>query len=65
MAKSLTMKEIKNQEAPQTQRLLLEAQQELQHLRSRVALSDLKNVRQIRQIRKTIARLKTHLNSLS
>ncbi len=65
MVKNLSMKEIKVQDVVQTRLLLIEAQQELQHLRSKAALNDLKNVRQIRQVRKIIARLKTYLNSLT
>jgi len=59
-----TKKEIRAFEEPQAVKELLSARQELQALRAKAAGSDLKNVRAIRAMRQSVARLATRVREL-
>ncbi len=62
--KSEQKKQLFALEAPQATEQLMAARLELQSLRAKAAGSDLKNVRAIRKVRTTIARLATRLKQL-
>ncbi len=62
MAKSLSMKEIANFDKGAAAKRLSEIKEDLQNLRFKVAANDLKNVRAIRALKQSIARLSTYLS---
>lgn len=62
MSKALTIKEIAEKGADWAKTELAENISKLKSLRFQAAASDLKNVRSIRQLRRSIARLKTFIN---
>ncbi|MFH1111544.1 MAG: 50S ribosomal protein L29 [Patescibacteria group bacterium] len=64
MAKKLTYKELTGRQAEDIKKQLTELTGDLQSLRFKVAASDLKDVRSIRKLKRTIALLKTYLNNL-
>ena len=59
----MNYKELKLKSAPELTKLLHEAKLELQTLRMKVSTKELSKVRQIRQVRKSIANILTALNS--
>jgi len=58
----LSIKDIKTLEPAALQQKLVEARAELRKLRVRVFGGELKQVRQVRKVRQTVARLMTYLN---
>jgi len=56
-------KELKNKESKDLQQLLAEYRERLRELRFKDTNKQLKNVREIRSVRKTIARILTILNN--
>ncbi|RMD58941.1 50S ribosomal protein L29 [Candidatus Parcubacteria bacterium] len=60
----MEFKDLKNKSEAELHRLLAEMREKLRELRFKDANRQLKDVREIRQIRKTIARILTLLNSL-
>lgn len=55
-------KELKNKSKEELEKIFNESCTKLQELRFKVANKQLKNVREIRDLRKTVARIKTLLN---
>lgn len=58
----MKIKELIIKNSVELERILKESQEKLRDLRFRVASRQLKNVREIRKIKKTIARILTILN---
>ena len=58
----LTMKDIRTKERPELGRLLKETQTEIRQLKVKVAAQDLKDVRALRNLRRSVARLSTRLS---
>lgn len=55
----MTIKELRQLSENELQRILAEAREKLRELRFRAARRELKNVREVREARKTIARILT------
>lgn len=60
----MKIKELKDKLKPEQEMLLKSSQEKLRELRFKVAVKQLKNVREVRNLKKTIARLLTlHKNN--
>ncbi|MDP3986557.1 MAG: 50S ribosomal protein L29 [Candidatus Veblenbacteria bacterium] len=60
----LPMKDIRTKERPELDRLLKETQIEIRQLKVKVAAQDLKDVRALRSLRRSVARLSTRLSEI-
>ena len=63
MAKSLKMKEIFNFDKAGVAKKILDLKEEMHNMKFKIAANDLKDIRQVRAIKKSIARLSTYLTS--
>ena len=59
------MDDLNNKTASELQTLLLEKQEKLRHFRFDIAGSKVRNVKEGKNLRKTIARIKTKLSELT
>lgn len=64
MADKLTPKELTGKSPEQLEKILAERREKLRHLRFQVFSKEVKNIREIRFVRREIARILTHLNAL-
>ena len=60
----MLMKDLQKKSEAELRKMLAEEQQKLYDLRLKVSVNQLKEVRQIRQTRAAIARMKTQLSAL-
>ena len=59
----MTIKEYKTKSEKELQNLLAESRDKLRDMKFKVSQNQLKNIRQVREVKKTIAQILTILNS--